>query len=86
MKSYRTYRISGYGYGSLTELTEVSGRYTNVVSLPVPVLEPGYVCKGNIPVARVLRHGRVKLTQVPGTDNTPGMVLSVPHRTQPVHF
>ena len=33
-KSYRTHRSSGYFYGSLTELTEVPGRYTNVAPVP----------------------------------------------------
>ena len=33
-KSYRTHRSSGYRYGSLAELTEVPGRYTNVVPVP----------------------------------------------------
>ena len=28
-KSYRTHRSSGYGYGRISELTEVPGRYTN---------------------------------------------------------
>ena len=28
---YRTYRSSGYGYGSVTQLTEVPGRYENAV-------------------------------------------------------
>ncbi|CAM9878092.1 unnamed protein product [Laminaria digitata] len=59
--SYRTYRSSGYGYGSHTELTEVPGRYTNVVPVPVPA--PGYFYKG-IPVLRVLCHGRTELTEV----------------------
>ena len=39
-KSYRPHRSSGYGYGSLTELTEFPGRYTNVVPVLVPA--PGY--------------------------------------------
>ena len=29
--SYRIYRSSGYGYGSVIELTEVPGRYKNAV-------------------------------------------------------
>ena len=62
--SYRTYRSSGYGYGSYTELTEAPGRYTNVVPVPVPA--SGYFYKG-IPVPRVLCHGRTELTEVPGT-------------------
>ena len=80
-KSYRTHRVRG--------------RYTNVAPVPAPA--PGYFFKG-IPVPRVLCHGRTELAQapgtginvihnllaeVPGTGNTPGMVLSVPYRTQP---
>ena len=63
-KSDRTYKSSGYGHGSLTELTEVPGRYTNVVPVPVPV--PGYFYKGT-PVPRVLSHGHTELTEVSGT-------------------
>ena len=47
-----------------TDLTEVPGKYTNVV--PVPVPKPGDFCKGK-PVPRVLCHGRTELKQVPGT-------------------
>ena len=64
-KSYRTHRSSGYGYGSLTELTEYPGMYTNVIPVPVHVLAPRYFYKG-IPVARVLCHGRNDLTEVAG--------------------
>ena len=91
-KSYETRRSSGYGYGSLTELVEVPGRYTIV--LPVRVTVP-----------RVLCHGRTEVTDVTGTGmndlvqnmqkfrvrlipevNTPGMVLYVPYRTEPFIF
>ena len=73
--------FSGHGYGSLTEPTEVPGRYTNVVPVPVPA--SGYFYRG-IPVPRVLCHKRTELTEVPGT-GTPGMVLYVPYGTQPFH-
>ena len=63
-KSYIFYRSSAYGYGSLTELTEVAGRYTNVVLVPVPAR--GYFFKG-IPVPRVLCLGCTELAEVPGT-------------------
>ena len=63
-KSYRTHSSFGYGYGILTELTDVPGRYTNVVLVPVPA--PGYFYKG-IPVPWILCHGRTELTEVPGT-------------------
>ena len=62
--SYRTYRSSGDGYGSVTELTEVPGRYKNAV--PVP----------RVFVARAYRaykssgcgyECRTELTEVPGT-------------------
>ena len=87
----RTYRSCEYGYGSLTELTQVAGRYTNVVQLTVvtvavPAPAPGSFSKG-IPVPRLLCHGRTRteLEQVPagGTPriNTPGTVLYVPYRT-----
>ena len=56
--------FSGHGYGSLTEPTEVPGRYTNVVPVPVPAT--GYFYKG-IPVPRVLYHKRTELNEVPGT-------------------
>ena len=32
--SYRTYKSSGYGYGSVTELTEVPGRCKSDVLVP----------------------------------------------------
>ena len=44
---------------------EVPGRYTNVVSVPVPA--PGCFYKG-ISVPRVLCHGRSELTEVLGVD------------------
>ena len=92
-KSYRTYRSSGYGdwsltgltssgygYGSPTELTEVPGRYTNV--LPVPrVLWHGRAKLAEVRV-RVWMSSRThrssgygyacckELTEVPGVNNT----------------
>ena len=60
---HRTCASSGYGCRSITELTQVSGRYTNVVPVPVPA---HYFYEG-IPVPRVLCHGRTELTEVPGT-------------------
>ena len=52
------------GTDMLTKVTEVPGRYTDVVPVPVPA--PGY-CEKGILVPRVLCHGRTELTQVPGT-------------------
>ena len=67
------------------------------VPVPVPVPAPGYF-ETSIPVPRVLCHGRTELTEIPGTgvnvlqnlqnfrygwENTSGMVLYVPYRTQP---
>ena len=40
MSVVRNSQKFGYGYGNLTQLTEVPGRYTNVVPVPVPA--PGY--------------------------------------------
>ena len=86
---HRTCASSGYGCRSITELTQVSGRYTNVVPVPVPA---HYFYEG-IPVPRVLCHGRTELTEVPGRginvlDNlqAPGMVLCVPYTTQDFHL
>ena len=51
-KSRRTYRSSGYGYESLTEITEVPRRFTNVVPVPQPGIftraytYPGYCATG----------------------------------------
>ena len=50
-RSYRTYRSSGYGYGCLTELTEVPG--TGIKPLQ------------NSQKFRVLWPGRTELTEVP---------------------
>ena len=51
-KSHRTHRSCGHGYGSLTELTHVLGRYV-------------YKCCTRTPV--ILWHGRTELTKLPGT-------------------
>ena len=88
---------SGYGYGSLAELTEVSGRFTNVVIVALPA--PGFFLQehtrspGIVPRAyRTYRSSgygyecRTELTKVPGTGNTPRMVLYVPYRTQHFHL
>ena len=57
-----THRSSGYGYGSLIEITEVPGRYTSCTRTRYPyVPAPGYFCKG-IPIPRVSRHGCTELT------------------------
>ena len=55
--------VEGYGYGSLTELIEVPGMYTDVAPVPVPA--PGYFWK-RLPVTRVLSHGGTELTEGPG--------------------
>ena len=34
VRVWKSYRSSGYGYGNLTELPKVPGRYTNVVPVP----------------------------------------------------
>ena len=84
-QSYRSHRSSGYGYGSVTELTEVPGKYKNAVPVPRVFVARayrayrsygyGYECTELTEVCRV----------IPGV-NTPGMVLYVPYRTQPWKF
>ena len=49
---YRTHRSSGYGYECPTELTEVPGTGMKVLQ--------------NFQKFRVLWHGRIKLSEVPG--------------------
>ena len=44
--------------------SQVPGRYTNVVPVPVPA--PGYFYK-DIPLPQVLCHGPTEVTEVPGT-------------------
>ncbi len=63
-KSYRTYRSSGYGYGSVTELTEVLGTGMNALQ-NLHKFFVGY--RKAVPVPRVLCHGLAELTEVPGT-------------------
>ena len=96
-RAYRAYERSGYGYGSLAQLTEVPGGYTNVVPVPAPA--PGYFHKG-IPYPGYCVTGvqnfqkfrvRVRMNVVQNLqkfwygyylENTPGMVLDVPYRAQ----
>ena len=63
-KSYRTSRSYGYGYGSVTELTEVPGivarAYRNHRS-------SGQVHKMLYPYPAYCGSGRTELTEVPGT-------------------
>ena len=92
--SYRTYRSSGYGYGSVTDLTEVPGIVARACTELTQV--PGRY-KNAVPASRVYAkrayrayrssgYGyecRTELTEVlcrviPGV-NTPGMVLYVPY-------
>ena len=86
------YQSVGYGYGSRTELTKVSGTSLDVPSLPrcrvwygclypVPVPDPLYFNKA-VPGTRVFCRGRTELTKVSGTGNTRGTyVHSLPYNT-----
>ena len=63
--SYITYRSSAYGYGSVTDLTEVPG----VVALAyITHRSSGQVSyKNAVPVPGYLWHWRTELGEVPGT-------------------
>ena len=80
-QSDRTHRSSGYGYGSLTELTEVLGTSYGMEVLrnsqkfwvlgirmlyPYPYPHPS-IFKRVYPYPGYLCHGRTELTEVPGT-------------------
>ena len=45
--SYRTYRSSGYGYASVTELAEVPGRYKHAVPVPRVFVARAYKASGS---------------------------------------
>ena len=58
---------SGYGYGSLTELTEVSGIVAhNTGRTQLMEVPRRYSYKYVIPVPRVLSYRRTYITEVPG--------------------
>ena len=63
-ESYRTSRSFGYGYGSVTELTEVPGGHKNML-YPYP----GYCGTGRTGLTEVPATGmnHAELTEVPGT-------------------
>ena len=61
--SYRTYRSSGYGYGSVAELTEVPGRYKNAVPTTAGVCGTGVQNRNS----GYGYESRTELTEVPGT-------------------
>ena len=63
-RSYRTYRSSGLGYRTLTELTEVPGILWHGRTELIEV--PGRY-KNVVPVPRYYETGRTELTEVPGS-------------------
>ena len=75
--SYTTYRSSGYGYGSVTELTEVLGivarahkTHSGMVGMNMPCRTPGIVAQVYI-THRSSGYGyerHTKLPEVPSTD------------------
>ena len=95
-KSYRTHRSAGYGRGSLTELTEAPGTGMEVFAelAEVPGTGMRMLCPYSYPYlgycatgVQTLERFRVRVWMYLGTgntwENTPGMVLYVPYRTQP---